>query len=291
MSEDTRHKLLEVAAAVVISLAFYLIAQTSPYARIELLSLDARFNLRPPIPVNPDIATIDIDGQTLTEEGRWQDWTRDRHARIIDVVRRGGGGLLGFDIYFSEESEQVLRPADVARARSIEEVHAAFRDYDAELAEAAKRAGNVFWSCTFVLDDEKDLEEPAEDDSYSGSAELAWKNYGYVVDKQNLSIRAEKKRVGGILQAMAWNNLDALIYPAVQEPPAKIGETQGGTVTAGLGARARFPSITVPAGFTNDGLPVGIEFLARAFEEPRLIELAYAFEQGTQFRRPPNLPT
>jgi len=94
----------------------------------------------------------------------------------------------------------------------------------------------------------------------------------------------------GVLQAMAKNNLDALVYPAVQEPPAKIGETQGGTITARLGARARFPSITVPAGFTDDGLPVGIEFLARAFEEPRLIELAYAFEQGTQYRKPPNLP-
>jgi Asp-tRNA(Asn)/Glu-tRNA(Gln) amidotransferase A subunit family amidase len=94
----------------------------------------------------------------------------------------------------------------------------------------------------------------------------------------------------GVLQAMAEHDLDALVYPAVQEPPAKIGVQQGGTATAGLGARARFPSIVVPAGFTDDGLPVGIEFLARAFEEPRLIELAYAFEQGTDYRRPPNLP-
>jgi len=93
----------------------------------------------------------------------------------------------------------------------------------------------------------------------------------------------------GVLQAMAENNLDALAYPAVQEPPAMIGENQRGTITTGLGARARFPSITVPAGFTDEGLPVGIEFLARAFEEPRLIEIAYSFEQGTQYRRPPNI--
>jgi len=101
---------------------------------------------------------------------------------------------------------------------------------------------------------------------------------------------AQKHAELGVLQAMAENNLDALVYPAVQEPPAKINETQGGIVTTGLGARARFPSITVSAGFTENGLPVGIEFLARAFEEPRLIELAYAFEQATQFRKSPTLP-
>lgn len=98
---------------------------------------------------------------------------------------------------------------------------------------------------------------------------------------------AQTMAQSGVLQAMAKHNLDALVYPAVQEPPAKIGEPQTGAATTALGARARFPSIVVPAGFTKDGLPVGIEFLARAFEEPRLIELAYAFEQETRYRRPP----
>ena len=76
MSEDTRHKLTEIASALVISLIFFLFAQTSAYERIELLTLDARFNLRPLIPTNPDVATIDIDDSALTKEGRWQDWTR-----------------------------------------------------------------------------------------------------------------------------------------------------------------------------------------------------------------------
>ena len=101
---------------------------------------------------------------------------------------------------------------------------------------------------------------------------------------------AQKHAEMVVLQAMAEHNLDALVYPAVQEPPAKIGERQTGTATTNLAARSRFPSIVVPAGFTDDKLPVGIEFLARAFEEPRLIQLAYAFEQGTGYRRPSNLP-
>ena len=43
----------------------------------------------------------------------------------------------------------------------------------------------------------------------------------------------------------------------------------------------------MPAGFTDDGLPVGLEFLGRAYDEPTLLGLTYAFEQGTLFRRPP----
>ena len=61
ISEDTRHKLTEIAMALLMGLVFFLFSHTPPYERLELLSLDARFNLRPPIQTNPDIATIDID--------------------------------------------------------------------------------------------------------------------------------------------------------------------------------------------------------------------------------------
>ncbi len=45
--------------------------------------------------------------------------------------------------------------------------------------------------------------------------------------------------------------------------------------------------MTVPAGFTADGLPVGLEFMGRAFAEPTLFRLAYAYEQGTHHCAPP----
>ena len=45
--------------------------------------------------------------------------------------------------------------------------------------------------------------------------------------------------------------------------------------------------MTVPAGFTKDGLPVGITFFGRPYSEPTMIKLAYAYEQATMHRRPP----
>ena len=63
--------------------------------------------------------------------------------------------------------------------------------------------------------------------------------------------------------------------------------------TAGPGNNRRlspvlgFPAMTVPAGFTAEGLPVGLEFMGRAFAEPTLFRLAYAYEQGTHHRKPP----
>jgi amidase len=51
---------------------------------------------------------------------------------------------------------------------------------------------------------------------------------------------------------------------------------------------AGYPSITVPAGAAS-GLPVGITFFGAAWTEPRLLQAAYAFEQATRHRRPPQM--
>ena len=53
-------------------------------------------------------------------------------------------------------------------------------------------------------------------------------------------------------------------------------------------AVAGYPHITVPAGYVF-GLPVGMSFFAGAYSEPKLITIAYAFEQATKARRPPKL--
>ncbi|EMF47589.1 amidase [Planococcus halocryophilus Or1] len=58
---------------------------------------------------------------------------------------------------------------------------------------------------------------------------------------------------------------------------------------AAMPAKAGYPSITVPAGYTSSGHPVGVTFSAQAFSEARLIELAYSYEQATMKRKAPDL--
>ncbi len=88
-----------------------------------------------------------------------------------------------------------------------------------------------------------------------------------------------------LLQALA--GLDAIIYPSVASPPNILGQPLASGVANRLSPYSGFPALTVPAGFTEDGLPVGLEFLGRAYDEATLIRLAYSFEQGTLFRQDP----
>lgn len=87
-------------------------------------------------------------------------------------------------------------------------------------------------------------------------------------------------------KVMTSDDLDALVYPTMRVKPAFVGESQFGSV-CWIAAHSGFPAITIPAGFTDDGLPVGLELLAKPFREGRLIELAFAYEQISKPRRPP----
>ncbi|MCU0538090.1 MAG: amidase family protein [Hydrococcus sp. Prado102] len=86
----------------------------------------------------------------------------------------------------------------------------------------------------------------------------------------------------------ALDGLDALLYPTSVTPPQPISEGQRIGSNNRLSAFSGFPAVTLPAGFTADGLPVGMEFLGRAFDEEQLLQFAFAYEQATRVRRPPS---
>lgn len=99
----------------------------------------------------------------------------------------------------------------------------------------------------------------------------------------------ELSRRQGIDAVMAKFRLDALVAPT--SGPAWPIDLPNGDSSAGGGfsppaAVAGYPHITVPAGYVF-GLPVGLSFVGNAFTEPALIRFAYAYEQATKFRKPP----
>ena len=90
-----------------------------------------------------------------------------------------------------------------------------------------------------------------------------------------------------VLKVMDDDRLDALVYPTVRRIAPLVGGNQAGS-NAGLSAQTGFPAITVPAGFTAGGFPVGVELLGRPFAEPTLLGLAFAYESATRHRRAPD---
>ncbi len=98
-------------------------------------------------------------------------------------------------------------------------------------------------------------------------------------------------RTEGIDATMDRYHLDALVAPT-QGPAWLIdwvnGDAGNGGSSSTPAAVAGYPSITVPMGQV-DGLPVGLSFFGRAWSEPTLLRLAFAFEQATHHRQPPRL--
>jgi amidase len=112
---------------------------------------------------------------------------------------------------------------------------------------------------------------------------LTEKEYLDALEKNHRLTRKE-----GIDAVMEKFRLDALVAPT--GGPAWLTDLVDGDHDSGgsstPAAVAGYPNITVPAGFVF-GLPVGISFFGRAYSEPTLLKLAYAFEQATRHRCPP----
>lgn len=86
---------------------------------------------------------------------------------------------------------------------------------------------------------------------------------------------------------MNRENLDALAYPPIAALPVETGDPQPGS-NCSLSGNSGLPALAVPAGFTSDGLPVGLELLGPELSDVRLVAIGYALEQVAPQRKAPD---
>ncbi|MBM2809507.1 MAG: gatA 6 [Chloroflexi bacterium] len=123
------------------------------------------------------------------------------------------------------------------------------------------------------------------------------RNLGHTTDEpgfaRHLAVREELRQA--VYQTMADHRLDALVYATFDHEATPIPEDiLTSTKNAGqrgsnrtLSTMIGFPALTVPAGYSIHGMPIGLELLGRPWRESLLFKLAYAYELRTHHRKPP----
>lgn len=222
------------------------------------------------------ITADEIDEDIETEEEAAED-----AAKVTAVLDEAIGTM-------EDLGAEIVDPFSMGDFEIFQELHDAAARLDGEF----KRGPNSYFETLEGPDTPDSMEEIYESGQYTCGI------HGEITDAVEADISnldEELEVVEGarqtfrdhILEHMAAEEVEVVLYPTGARPPTKIGEPTTGW-RRGMSPRANMPSISVPAGFTEDKhLPVALELMARPFEDPRLIELAYAFEQGTDHREPP----
>jgi Asp-tRNA(Asn)/Glu-tRNA(Gln) amidotransferase A subunit family amidase len=205
-----------------------------------------------------------VDADIVTVFAKAIDDLKGAGATIVDPVTietprrtQGGGSCRGFKY---DINDYLATRGQKAPLRTLDAIVESGQ-FDASAAGRLKSSASS---------------TPQGPDSEACKAEMAYRQaYGDAVTK-----------------VMDEQKLDALVYPTWSHPPRLIGDLESphGDNSQVFSPTSGFPAINVPMGYTRGGtLPAGITFFGRAWDEPTLIRLAYAYEQATQHRRSPQL--
>jgi amidase len=198
-----------------------------------------------------------------------------------------------------ERGAVIVDPADIPNAEAYEasEMEVLLYEFKSDLDKylgALGSSAKVHSLADVIAFNEahRDLEMPF----FGQDLMIRAQQKGPLTDKAYRDALAKNLRLSrkeGIDAVMDRHQLDALVAPT-GGPPWTTDLVNGDHFMGSSSmpaAVAGYPSITVPAGYVR-GQPVGISFIGRAWSEPALIKLAYAYEQATRHRRPPKfLPT
>jgi amidase len=272
---------------------------TGPMARTVR---DATIMLGTMVGVDPrDPLTVASEGNFLTDYTGALDPAGLRGARI-GVLRAYAGFDSRVDALFEEaldvmrgEGATVIDPVilpEELRFGNEYEMEVLYHEFKADL--------NAYLASLGSNAPIKSLQELIEYNEAHADLELVFpqellvesQNRGPLTDQKYIDALRNSHRLSrdeGIDQSMDSAQLDALIgitsgIPSMLDPLDATGGRGGGCSTPP--AMAGYPNMTVPMGFIS-GLPIGLSLCGRAWSETTLIRIAYAFEQSTNHRRPP----
>ncbi|MCG8469458.1 MAG: amidase [Gemmatimonadetes bacterium] len=246
-----------------------------------------------------------------TEAGRGrreEDYTRFLDASGLDGARIGALRSLvdpeETDAAIAERFEEAL--ADLSRL-GAEVVDPFDFDVSAQLEREGmfcRRFRYDMWEYLRSLGDDRpmsDVLEVLETGQYSEYVERTLRRNedtpldvhparGYPPCPDYAENEARQAYLDALVDAMDAEGLDAVVYPSWLCVPAHIDrgdQEYCGDNSQRVAPATGMPAITVPMGFTYDRYPAGLQILARPYAEGLLFRLAYAYEQSTTHRRPP----
>ena len=103
--------------------------------------------------------------------------------------------------------------------------------------------------------------------------------------RKAIAVRSELRAV--IEAVMAEEGLSAIAYPTIKRTQVFTGESQQGS-NCSLSANSGLPALSIPVGFTSNGLPVGLELLGGFLQDAELLAIAQPYEAALSSRRAPS---
>jgi aspartyl-tRNA(Asn)/glutamyl-tRNA(Gln) amidotransferase subunit A len=197
--------------------------------------------------------------------------------------------------YFWEKLDGEVRRATEAAVRDMEKHGATVREISLpHLSESAEAAANISLAETRYGHETAGY-FPAHAEEYSEEVRQRIEASGKVLATQYLAALDVQKRVRADFDA-AFREVDAIVAPTAPVPAPPIGAESVDVNGEQIGVRAALvgmnrpanftghPAISVPCGFTRDGLPVGLQLIGRSFDESTLLRIAFAYERAHDWR-------
>jgi aspartyl-tRNA(Asn)/glutamyl-tRNA(Gln) amidotransferase subunit A len=197
--------------------------------------------------------------------------------------------------YFWEKLDSEVRHATEAAVRDMEKCGVTVREISLpHLSDSAEAAADISLA-EARYGHETAGYFPAHADEYSEEVRQRIDAGGKVLATQYLAGLDVQKRVRAEFDA-AFQEVDAIVAPTAPVPAPPIGaeyvEVDGEQIgvraaLVGMNRPANFtghPAISVPCGFTREGLPVGLQLIGRSFDESTLLRIAFAYERAHDWR-------